>query len=506
MIRVANVHAVDDQAALDALTGMDEGDVAVLATGGTYLYDGTGWIPMTLPGESATDAEIATAVSAEATLRAASDAALDGRLDTLEAVDYATQAELDAVETALEATDTNLQASIATEHSHHVADRAAVESALAAETTARTNADTTESAARIAADDTLTTRIATEETNRASAVTTEANARIAADNTLTTNLNSEITNRTNADTTLTNNLATEVTNRSAAITAEANARIAEDALKVNKAGDTMTGHLAMTTVSKGGTLAEKSFYTTFAGGSLANQKRDLYFTTPVGTPLNGFLDVFVIGGGVEAGVVQKRFALGLVNTTINYNFARYAETLGPAVANFAISDLTRDVTNNRWKIQIAHRVPKAGTTDFSVLCQVYSGDSTVDVKNILPTFGIGSEYTTDTTVLPEAVVWFERLFIVQGQTSNFSVPPASSYTVTANDSIILAASGATVTLPRAQDAGVGRAYIVKNVGTSGVTVQVASGGGTIDAGTTMAIGNRAYATFMSDGSNWWRVS
>lgn len=68
-IRQGDVNVVADIAARDALTGMDEGDVAVVVdadgdgTRQSFIYDGTDWLPFSSPAD-VTDAELAASVAA----------------------------------------------------------------------------------------------------------------------------------------------------------------------------------------------------------------------------------------------------------------------------------------------------------------------------------------------------------------------------------------------------------------------------------------------------------
>ena len=155
-----------------------------------------------------------TELTDETNARTSADAALSGRLDTLEA-DPTTQ------------------------------------TLLTAETTARTSADSALSGRLdvLEADPTTATALASESSTRASADTALSGRldALEADPTTQTLLNAETTARTSADTALSGRLdtleadpttATEVTN---AIAVETAARIAGDALKLDLAGGTMSG-------------------------------------------------------------------------------------------------------------------------------------------------------------------------------------------------------------------------------------------------------------------------
>lgn len=80
----------------------------------------------------------------------------------------------------------------------------------------------------------------------------------------------------------------------------------------------------------------------------------------------------------------------------------------------------------------------------------------------------------------------------------------ASYTLVDTDGTVLAnGSSITITLPAAASAGTGRAYTVKNI--NATTLTVASNGGTIDNAATIALNRYQSRTVLSDGANWWIV-
>lgn len=323
-------------------------------------------------------------------------------------------------------------------------------------------------------------------TANSTAITTESNARTTADTTLTNNLATETSNRIAADNTLTS-----------ADTTEAATRSTQDNLRVLKAGDVMTGNLLAPSYINSNLEVEKCWSVSWAN-TVANQKADLYFTA-VNPTVNGLLDVFI---SCSLGVVTKRFAISLSGSSSTQNTARYTDVMGTTPNYFAISDLTYDATNSRWRIKLVQRGTMAAilTSIFITMIQAPGNADT-----LLPTFGISSVYTTDATAYALPVVSYEGALIVQSiQTSFRTVPASQSYTVSLVDSVILAGSGASIVLPSAVTVGGGRSYMVKNIGTSGVAVTATAG--TIDAGSSYTIGNRSFGTFMSDGTNWWVVS
>ena len=375
---------------------------------------------------------------------------------------------------------------------------------LAAELAARIAADAAVQAnidaaiaARVAADSTLTTNLAAVDTSAVHKAGTET---ITGSKTFSALVAGSIDG--NAATVTTNaNLTGDVTSvgNATTIPSLANKAVTNPTITGGTlAGSTITGSsVDSTALSVSGILAQKAFALSFTAGS-ANQKADLYFTTPSGSPLNGQLTVSVVSS--VGGMVEKRYALALETSVSTYNISRYSEVMNQTPVNVAISNLTWDATNARWKIQVQHRLTTALACTIAVQFQSSSADAVI----LLSSFDVGSVYTTDTTVPADPIVTYEKLFVTQGVTSTFvNTLAGGSYNIGPLDSIILAGSGATVKLPVAS-ANNGRLYIVKNIGTSGVTVQ--SFGGTIDAAASYTVGNRGYNSFLSDGGNWWVVS
>lgn len=319
-VRTDDVYVVDYVAggfadvdeALASVTAADEGDVAVIngGPGGAFINTGSGWAPLSSGASGATDAEVTAAVAAEAALRAAADNALDARLDTLEAVDYATQAELDAVEDGLQAADTALGVRIDTEHSHHAADRAAVESALATEVAARTAADAdlqdaidAEAQARDEADDALSGRITQEVSDRGAADTQIRTDFAAADATNAAAITAEVGRATSAEGVLTSNLAAEVSR----------ATDAEGALQtaIGEVETDLAAEITRATGVEGGhntrLLALEAAGTT-AGQDLTALTARVTAAEDVNTTQNGRLDAVEAHNGGEAARIAAAVA------------------------------------------------------------------------------------------------------------------------------------------------------------------------------------------------------
>ncbi|UQZ34615.1 hypothetical protein C2I18_14430 [Paenibacillus sp. PK3_47] len=134
-----------------------------------------------------------------------------------------------------------------------------------------------------------------------------------------------------------------------------------------------------------------------------NQKMDLYFTGN----LQGYLEVSVTGSWYNAqhsGILTKAYGIHLragQTAPDGTQHVRYSEAFGNVASQIALSDVTWDATNSRWRIQIAFLAPTPNTEEFIVRV---SGFTTNSAKSLLDTMGLSSIYTTDTTVLPTPVV------------------------------------------------------------------------------------------------------
>jgi hypothetical protein len=149
--------------------------------------------------------------------------------------------------------------------------------------------------------------------------------------------------------------------------------------------------------------ASKEFTISFSPNAVANQKVDLYIS---GTQFFwGNIDVELTGNYSNqntSGLIKKSFGLGLnPGGAIYSNDARYSEVSGATSDNFAISNLSWDAANSRYKITIVHRVSTDNT--ITVRMTALSGYDTSNISNFL-TFTKGPVYTTDTTVYPKPEV------------------------------------------------------------------------------------------------------
>ncbi|MFC3802725.1 hypothetical protein [Cohnella sp. GCM10012308] len=134
--------------------------------------------------------------------------------------------------------------------------------------------------------------------------------------------------------------------------------------------------------------------------STANQKADIYF--PASTPLSGYVDVTITGSwNVVNGIgrLTKRFTFVLSNSgTVSAQETRYTEAMGGVKSQIAISDLSWDSSNSRWRIQIAKIGTSTGAETFTVIVDGGATSSTHAASFMAA--ALGSVYTTDTTVFP----------------------------------------------------------------------------------------------------------
>lgn len=160
---------------------------------------------------------------------------------------------------------------------------------------------------------------------------------------------------------------------------------------------------------------EKEWSLVFSNGT-ANQKLDLYFSGHFW----GLLEVEV-GAGFSsqnaAGCLRKEFQVGLYYDGTSHNIyaqsTRYSE-VGPRIAeNFAISDVTWDSDNSRWKIQIVHRTSTGNS--FILRARALAGSNTgLQIDQM----SVSSVYTTDTTVFSAPGYSFDAN--LSGTTATFS--------------------------------------------------------------------------------------
>jgi hypothetical protein len=137
-----------------------------------------------------------------------------------------------------------------------------------------------------------------------------------------------------------------------------------------------------------------------------NQKVDFYFTGV--QTFNGMIKVTVTDGfnmQNAIGYMIKVFGLG-INTggTIYNQETRYTEIEGNTADNYAISDLSWDSTNSRFKITLVHRVSTSNTP--RIKFEFFS--STAALITNAATLTAGTIYTTDTTIYPRPYENFNK--------------------------------------------------------------------------------------------------
>ena len=145
---------------------------------------------------------------------------------------------------------------------------------------------------------------------------------------------------------------------------------------------------------------EQQFQFSFANG-IANQKLDLYFTGL----FFGVIEVQVLSSFNNSngiGEIVQRYGFGGSATgTVYINTLDCVETIGDTGATLAISGITWDSTNSRWRIQIVNRTTAGNAVSLIVRGFTPQGSTS---QATFATLGISSVYTTDTTVWPAPIL------------------------------------------------------------------------------------------------------
>jgi hypothetical protein len=164
---------------------------------------------------------------------------------------------------------------------------------------------------------------------------------------------------------------------------------------------TVTNNTSTGSLVVGGSVVTKTFYYNFAHG-VANQKIDLYL--PANQGYSGSFDVSILGNynnGNSMGEITKKFNFGANGSgTAWENNANYTYVNADTASNFAISDITWDAANSRWRIQIVHR--NSNGNDIGIV--VKGMDSGRNDSQYLNAMALGTVYTTDTTVFAAPTV------------------------------------------------------------------------------------------------------
>ena len=166
---------------------------------------------------------------------------------------------------------------------------------------------------------------------------------------------------------------------------------------------------------------------------VANQKVDLYWTAAFW----GYMEIEITGSYTYqnmTGVLTKSFTLGLnTSNSIVHNESWYSNVGGLTAGNFAISDVTWDATNSRYRIQIVHRTSTGNTVRLKLRCL---GDSAAITDTFMSGTSVSAIYTTDTTAFdmpvkqlaaPNDNAWVDGYLGIgtTSPTTNLHIKPAS---------------------------------------------------------------------------------
>ena len=228
---------------------------------------------------------------------------------------------------------------------------------------------------------------------------------------------------------------------------------------------------------------EKTFSIAFSDG-VSHQKAQIQFTK-----FWGELEISVSGTFANqnnAGVITKKYGLGVQNYATYANESRYTESLGVTANNFAIGEVTWDTTNSRYYIPIVHRVATGNTCTVRVRCLGGDGSQTDYIEGLT----VSSVYTTDTTAYDKPEVSFVSPIGIDDST-----PPSKlSLSTGLGDGIRIQRSGFESTHYTLYDPDSINAYPSANTNTFSINndvtshVGLVSGGGSVGIGTLSPIG------------------
>ena len=356
------------------------------------------------------DAATASAVSAEATARAAADTTLSDRidgvlsnidqtaLDSLSEVVAAFQAADGSLNNAITALGTSASSALATEASDRAA---AVTAAIATAASDATSKVAAEATARASAVTTVSNAV-TSETSRAQAAESaiasdladEVTRAAAAEATLTSNLSNELSTRSAADSTLSGRITTEVSDRGTAVTAaiataasdattkvaaEATARIAGDATTLQTAKDYADG------LSSSGSTASNAY----ADDIMATE---VTARTSADTTLNGRIDY------AYAAIENEEIRAAAAESTLTTNLASEVTNRGTAVSG-AITTASGDATTKANAAQAA--AIAAAATDATAKVLTETNRATAAESTL--TTNLASEVTNRGTAVSGAI-------------------------------------------------------------------------------------------------------
>jgi len=168
---------------------------------------------------------------------------------------------------------------------------------------------------------------------------------------------------------------------------------------LNLAGGTLSGHLSVPSLRIGTSgLVEREFMITFPNGA-ADQKADIYFDS-----FWGAMEITLSSGysnADAAGLIRKQYALGLnPANAISTNVGVYTDIGGATATHWALSDVTWDAVESRYRIQIVHRT----STGNSAWVRIRAWGLGANQGDAILAAGASAVYTTDTTVFSTPVV------------------------------------------------------------------------------------------------------
>ena len=233
----------------------------------------------------------------------------------------------------------------------------------------------------------------------------------------------------------------------------------------------------------GSNSIQKEFSTSFVDG-VANQKVDLYFPGWFWGNIEVALNS-TYSNQNAAGAVTKKFYLGLSDAgTVYNNVSRYSDVSGLTADNFAISDVTWDATNTRWRIQLVHRTSTGNPLVINIKANTGDAGSTDKIRNNM---GISAVYTTDTTVFSKPVVSFtDDVNLASGALQTAGTTRLTNAGILQNVTYNGTAIGATYGGTGQTGYAVGDLLFANTTTTLGKLAAVASGSCLISAGTNTA--------------------
>jgi len=184
------------------------------------------------------------------------------------------------------------------------------------------------------------------------------------------------------------------------------------------------------------TSVTKEFQVSFT--NTANEKIDFYIT---GTQyFQGKIEVTVadtFNSQNATGYIKKVYGVGLfTGGTIYTNESRYTEVLGATGDNYALSPISWDSTNSRYKLTLVHRV---STLNNPRVCITLFAANTSIIN--IASFAMGTVYTTDTTVYDKPYEYFNNRVGIGTSTPRAMLDVVGDISVTNITASAISASG-----------------------------------------------------------------